>query len=89
MRLVIPVITGRDVNEHEWECDWVYEVLPPFIPPQPLALSELGEGVVVVGGGGRWYMVLLIVVPKLLLHPILSSPFLWMFWMNVAWKDPG
>ena len=25
-------------------------------------------------------------VPILLLHHILSSPFLWMLWMNVAWK---
>ena len=28
----------------------------------------------------------LIVVPLLLLHPIISSPFLWTLWMNVAWK---
>ena len=26
--------------------------------------------------------------PLLLLHPILSSPFLWMSWTNVAWKAP-
>ena len=34
-------------------------------------------------------MVVLIVVPKLLLHPILSSSFLCMLWMNVACNASG
>ena len=45
------------------------------------------------GGGVYWWwlvvVVVLIVVPKLLLHPIQSSQFLWILWINVAWKASG
>ena len=58
------------------------------LPLQPPALYELGgwEGVVVVvgnccGSESGTYM--------LLIHPILSSPFVSMVWMNVAWKASG
>ena len=47
------------------------EVLPP---PTFSSVRVGGVGVVVV--------LVLIVVPKLLLHPLLSSLFLWMLWMN-------
>ena len=42
MRLVMPVFTGRDVNEHEWEFDWVSEVLPH--PTSSLLCKSWGVG---------------------------------------------
>ena len=50
------------------------EVLPP-----PTSWSVRVRGVV-------WWYHLMLVVSTLLLHPILSSPFFWMLWMNAAWK---
>ena len=47
------------------------------LPPPTFSSARVGEVVVVV-------VAVLIVVPKLLLHPILSSPFLCMLSMNVA-----
>ena len=71
MRLVMPFkITGRDLNEHEWECDWVFWGSSSLLSFPHLFICRIGGAVVVVGS-----CVVLIVVPKLLLHTILSSPF--------------
>ena len=47
------LITGRELNEHEWECDWVSEVLPAlFPPPHPLLCKSWGVVAVVGSCGG-------------------------------------
>ena len=52
MRLVMPLITDRDVNKHEWECDWVSEVLYPFFPSPTSCSVRVGWVVVVVASCG-------------------------------------
>ena len=65
IRLVMPPkITGGDLNEHEWECDWVFWGSSSLLSSPTSSSGRIGDLVVVV----------LIVVPKLLLHPFCLPP---------------
>ena len=53
MRLVmIPKITGRDLNEHEWSVTEFSKVLPPYFPSPTFSSVRVGWLVVVVGSWG-------------------------------------
>ena len=52
MRLVMPSqITGQELNEHEWECDYVSEVLPLFFPHPTSCFVRVGREGGSDGGG--------------------------------------
>ena len=53
MRSVMPPITtGRDLNEHEWECDWVFWCSSSLLSSPNLFICKSWGVVVVVGSCG-------------------------------------
>ena len=55
MRLAMPPkITSQDLNEHEWECDWVFWGSSSLLSSPHLFICKSweGGGVVVVGSFG-------------------------------------
>ena len=53
MRLVMPPkIIGRDLNEHEWECDWVLIGSSSLLSSSHLLICKSLGVVVVVGSCG-------------------------------------
>ena len=83
MLLVIPLINCWSRCEWSWMRVWL-----SFWGYSSLLSSPTSYSVIRVVGGGE-VVVILIVVPLVLLHPILSSLFLWMLWINVSRKASG
>ena len=83
MRLVMPLkITGRDLNEHEWECDWVFWGFSSILSSSHLFICKSwGLVVVVVCCSGTEYLSFSSILSVFALSPML--------WMNVAWKASG
>ena len=81
MLLVMPPkITGWDLNEHKWECDWV------FWGSSSLLSSPTSSSVRVCGGSGGGTDTGTYASSSSFLSYLL---FLWMLWMNVALKATG
>ena len=55
MRSVMPpIITGRDLNEHECECDWVFWGSSSLSSPHLFICKNWGGSGVIGGCGGTW-----------------------------------